>query len=242
MSTSPEVLVPAPRAHHPSGPDAVTRPAAAASHRPAAAASHRPAAAASHRPAPWLAAGPAAPDAGRAAGYAAGYAAGWAQGAAAADERARAALEAETARRLEAEERREASSRLALTALLRAASDLEARDAPALADLTDALARTGLELAAAVVGAEVRAGAGARAALLRALAPCPPTGRITVHLHPADLVEVRRAGDVPEGVQLLEDPALGRGDAVAEHPGGSVDARLDQALQRAADVLLGGGA
>ncbi|WP_299036284.1 FliH/SctL family protein [uncultured Pseudokineococcus sp.] len=194
------------------------------------------------RPAPWLAPGPSSPEGGRPAGYAAGYAAGWAQGAAAAAERAQAVLDAETARRAEEEARQRASAQLALTAVLRAAADLEARDAPALAQLTDALARTGLELATAVVGAEVRTGAGARAALLRALAPCPPTGRVSVHLHPADLVEVRRAGEVPAGVELVADPSLGRGDALAEHPGGSVDARLEQALERAADALLGGGA
>jgi len=194
------------------------------------------------RPAPWLATGPAAPEGGRAAGYAAGYAAGWAQGAAAAAERAQVALDAETVRRREEEARTRASVQLALGAVLRAAADLEGRDAPVLADLTDALARTGLELATAVVGAEVRTGAGARAALLRALAPCPPSGRVTVHLHPADLVELQRAGEVPEGAHLVADPSLGRGDAVAQHPGGSVDARLDRALQRAADVLLGGGA
>lgn len=194
------------------------------------------------RPAPWLTAGPAAPDGGRPAGYAAGYAAGWAQGAAAAAERARSALDAEMARLGEDEARHRASAQLALAAVLRAAADLESRDAPALAELTDALARTGLELATAVVGAEVRGGAGARAALLRALAPCPPTGRVTVHLHPADLVEVRRAGEVPAGVELVADPSLARGDAVAEHPGGSVDARLQQALERAADALLGDGA
>jgi len=194
------------------------------------------------RPAPWLVAGPAAPEGGRPAGYAAGYAAGWAQGAAAAAERAQTALDAEMARLREEEARHRASVQLALAAVLRAATDLEGRDAPALAELTDALARTGLELATAVVGAEVRTGAGARAALLRALAPCPPTGSVSVHLHPADLVEVRRAGEVPAGVELVADPSLGRGDALAQHPGGSVDARLGQALERAADVLLGGAA
>ncbi|MEJ5944056.1 FliH/SctL family protein [Pseudokineococcus basanitobsidens] len=195
------------------------------------------------RPAPWRVPGPvaagAAHGAGRAAGYAAGYAAGWATGATAAAERAQAALEAELSRLRAERDRDHAQVRSALAALLGAAADLEAREAPVVADCTDALARTGLDLAAAVVGAEVRGGAGARAALLRALAPCPPTGALTVRLHPVDLVEVRSAGEVPERVTLVADPALGRGDAVAEHPGGSVDARLRTALDRARAALLG---
>ncbi len=192
------------------------------------------------RPAPWLTTEPVTPEAGRTAGYAAGYAAGWAQGASAAAERSRAVLEAEVTRLRAAEEGRRAAASAALGALARAAADLERREAPALAELTDALARTGLELAEAVLGAEVLAGGGARAALLRALAPCPPSGAVAVHLHPADVAELTGTADVPPSVRLVPDAGMPRGDAYAEHADGSVDARLAPALERARTALLGG--
>ncbi|MEJ5913342.1 FliH/SctL family protein [Pseudokineococcus sp. 1T1Z-3] len=203
------------------------------------------------RPAPWLVGADSVRGAGssggegrgdgRAAGYAAGYASGWAAGAAAAAQRAQAALDAELERRLAERAREREQARSALLALLRATADLDARHVPVIGECTDALARTGIELATAVVGAEVRGGAGARAALLRALAPCPPAGAVVVRLHPGDLVEVRAAGEVPDRVELVADPSLERGDAIAEHPGGSVDARLRAAVDRAREVLLGAG-
>lgn len=190
------------------------------------------------RPAPWLAAAPADATGGWSTGYAAGYAAGWSQGAQAAAEKAEVALAAELERSRAERAAAEQRSQVAVAALAAAAAQLDAREAPVLADLTDAVARVALELATAVLGVEVLTGAGARAALQRALAAAPE-GAVAVHLHPADIVEVSVETSVPGRVQLVPDPTLRRGDALATYPGGSVDARLEDALERGRAALLG---
>jgi flagellar assembly protein FliH len=61
-----------------------------------------------------------------------------------------------------------------------------------------------------------------------------------VRLHPADIAVLKAAG-LPQGtgVELVPDPSLARGDAMAEYPQGWLDARLGTALARARSALLG---
>jgi flagellar assembly protein FliH len=196
----------------------------------------------------------------RAAGFAAGYAAGYAAGA---REAARAA-EAEAARvqreRAEAESRRAAEHADALAVLARAARAAADRTAPVLASAEHALHAAALDLAAAVLGAELSdAPASAAAALARVRALDPAREVHTVRLHPRDLAVLRAAlagglpaaeapagGDVltglPDltGVELVADPALAPGDAVGEFPDGYLDARLGAALDRARAALAAG--
>jgi flagellar assembly protein FliH len=173
----------------------------------------------------------------RVRGHAAGYAAGAAV-AAAGLATARAELEAQAARRREAEQARTAS---AVQALGAAAAVLNARMVDHLGQLTGVLAEAALDLAADLLGSNA-AGSGplgdrARSALDRALAvPTDPPVH-TVRLHPEDLEAL--AGQEAAGVVLVADPALARGDAVAEYDGGWIDARLGEALARARAALRG---
>jgi len=86
-----------------------------------------------------------------------------------------------------------------------------------------------------------RAGRTARAAVARALAGADGSVVTTLRLHPLDLAlldESTRASSAP-GVVFAADPSLGRGDAEADLPAGLIDARLDTALARARQALLG---
>ncbi|GAA3672911.1 hypothetical protein GCM10023081_09090 [Arthrobacter ginkgonis] len=173
----------------------------------------------------------------RVRGHAAGYAAGAAV-AAAGLATARAELEAQAARIREAEQVRAAS---AVRALEAAAAGLNDRMVDHLGQLTGVLAEAALDLAADLLGSNVSGpdllGDRARSALDRALAvPTDPPVH-TVRLHPEDLAAL--AGQEAAGVVLVADPALARGDAVAEYDGGWIDARLGAALARARAALRG---
>ncbi|CAM5789279.1 FliH/SctL family protein [Cellulomonas persica] len=170
----------------------------------------------------------------RAEGFAAGYAAG----------ARRAAVDAAaTAERVAAEaaaaavQQREAAQR-ALTVLASAAQAVRALTAPVLAESTATVHAAALELAEAVLGVELADDeTSARSILARVLASEPGPGPVTVRLHPADAATLLRDGAVPEGLQLEADPALQRGDALAHHADGHVDARIRSALDRARDEL-----
>ena len=208
MSTSPEVLLPAPRF----APAAITtQPSAQA-------------------------------EAARAAGRAAGYAAGWAQGSAAAAVREaelRAALVAQAqAERAQLTARVEA----ALASLDAAAEAMRARTAPTVQEECDLLAATAIQLAEVVVGREVADDAErGRTALERALAAAPEHAEVVVRLNPEDLAVLQRTGEPADGllaagarrgVEIVADPGLAPGDAMADFPGGRVDARIATALER----------
>lgn len=174
----------------------------------------------------------------RVRGHAAGYAAGAAR-AAAGLATARAELEAQAERRRVAEQERAAA---AVQALEAAAAGLNARMVDHLEQLTGLLAGAALDLAADLLGFGVL-GERARSALDRALAvPTDPPVH-TVRLHPEDLAALSGIaglpGQGPAGVVLVADPALARGDAVAEYDGGWIDARLGAAVARARAALRG---
>jgi flagellar assembly protein FliH len=170
-----------------------------------------------------------------------GHAAGHAAGLRAAETEAaamRAALQAEFDRRI-AERMAEVSA--AAAALTSAAAALNARTAPVLAEADFALASSAVALTESLLGrAQDDAAPFARAALDRALAAAGTEVVQRVRMNPEDLALV--AGVVPAdaGLELLADPTLRRGDAVAELEHGLLDARLSSALDRARAALLGG--
>ncbi len=172
----------------------------------------------------------------RAAGFAEGFAAG-----------ARAAGRlAETARRRAAAERdaaeRAAQVRLeeALVVLADAARVARERTAPVLAASEHTLHTRALELARAVLGVELRDGAtSSAAALARVRAAALGTRDVTVRLNPDDLALLPGTPGLPDGVVLVGDPDLGRGEAIAEHAAGWLDGRIDEALRRARAALEG---
>jgi len=178
------------------------------------------------------------PDHERAAARASGYAAGWASGAQAAHATARTRLDEQVAlleQARSAELGRLASARAALE---RAAAQVAAASVPAVEVVADAVLDAALQLAAAVLGHEVRtAQAPGREALRRALLAAPATEPV-VRLHPADHATLD-AADVPAGVTVVADPSLAQGDSVLQHPYGSVEVLLGAALDRARTELLG---
>ena len=92
--------------------------------------------------------------------------------------------------------------------------------------------------ATALLGVELAdASAAARAALARVLdTPDLPDGAV-VRLHPRDAAALAAAGGAPVGVEVVADPTLAPGDALAEHADGVLDARLHAAVARARAAL-----
>lgn len=170
-----------------------------------------------------------------------GHAAGHAAGLRAAELEAtalRAQLQAEFDRRV-AERLAEVSA--AAAALSRAAASLNARTAPVLAEADATLAAAAVELAEALLGsAQADATAFARTTLDRALSAADTEVVQRVRMNPDDLAAV--AGTLPEAgdIEFVADPALARGDAIAELQHGLLDARLTTAVARARAALLGG--
>lgn len=126
----------------------------------------------------------------------------------------------------------------ALAVLATATRAVEARTIPVIQDAQDTLAAAAIELAEAILGQELSDGPrSARAALARALGTVPPVELTGIRLHPDDLALLDP--DLSEGVRLIADPTLSRGDAVAELPDGYLDARISTALNRAKAAILG---
>jgi flagellar assembly protein FliH len=183
-----------------------------------------------------------AQDSGYIQGHAAGYAAGL---------RAAAAEQELQSRRRQAEHEAvltaagEASDR-AVAVLTSSAAAFQQRFELVLQDAEAVLAASAIDLAEAVVGYELHDGErSARGALRRALGnsghgTAPQVA--AVRLNPADLQILEAidgaAAARDAGVELVPDPSLARGDAMARYPDGWLDARLGAALDRARAALL----
>jgi flagellar assembly protein FliH len=174
----------------------------------------------------------------------AGYAEGWAQGqreaAAAAQNSAARAAAAEQA----FEQRRATALAQAVNALGRAVTEHENQLMPTFAELQEVLLAHAFELAEAIVGRSLDDPQGRTvAAVRRAMAATPETGKLVVSLHPDDyrtLVGETGEGDFDyEGrqVRLRPDDALRPGDAIAETGMATVDATIAAAVARAREAL-----
>ncbi len=169
-----------------------------------------------------------------------GYAAGLARGRRRAEQvrdQLLATLEADAAAT-----RRSAEARLAqsLEALEDARLALDRRVVPVLDEAAHAVFEAAVTIAEAVLGAELdddeRA---AKAALHRALAHPAARIAVAVRMAPAAIAALGAAG-VKVPVDLVADPALEPGDAIADLPDGLIDARLGAAVERARRALMGG--
>lgn len=183
-------------------------------------------------------------------GYDEGYRAGLAEGLAA----GRAAMSTESAAHL-------ARLEALIRSLDEAAADLRRRQALELAGLEDALARTAVDLASAIIGRELQVAVSPGAdALARALALVPAGATAVARLHPADaaLLDGERpstsliapdssgstahgatAPAVPGGVTIVADPAIEPGGCILEVGDSRIDAQLGSALDRVRAALLG---
>ncbi|WP_261166308.1 FliH/SctL family protein [Microbacterium sp. Marseille-Q6965] len=170
-----------------------------------------------------------------------GYAAGHAAGMRAANE-AVAIIREELAHERQ-QERIAAERRIgqALVALDAAVTALAERERELVEAGCRTLERLAVELAEAVVGRELSMADDAAAlALHRALSEVGAADVRALRLNPIDLETLRGAGAAPEGVALVADPTLARGDAVATLPEGLVDARIATAFERARRALEDG--
>lgn len=168
----------------------------------------------------------------REAARAQGYAVGWAQGRREAEASARSAAEDLAADAAARESRRDAEHTAAVAALhetARAAHDLLAAACRRVDDQAAALA---LELTRTLVGA---AHPDPAHVLERVVGLVPEHPVVSVRLHP-DVAAL--AGDLRElSIAVVEDPALGRADAVVHADDHVVDLRVDEALARLSRVL-----
>ena len=131
---------------------------------------------------------------------------------------------------------RDATARLdARIALLDAAADaLDARTVPLLQAVNDSIAEGAIDVAEAVVAAELSgAGASAASALRRAFATVEADAVHTVRLNPDDLETLGGSALQRPRVRFVPDPALAPGDAVSEFADGYLDARVSTAFARA---------
>ena len=165
--------------------------------------------------------------------HAQGHAAGYAAGMRAATEELRRAAAVQQAEHLAFQQREQARIDQAvrgLDAAARAFADRVATVHTASQELVHAAA---LDLAEAVIGAQLRAGDPARLALARALQEVDPDDVRRVRLSPTDFASLDDAARAAAGVALVPDLALASGDAMVDLTDGYLDARIGSALARA---------
>lgn len=169
-------------------------------------------------------------------GHTAGYTAGLRLATAEAEAR-RQNMEAEHAAALR---HSQARTDRAVEVLAGAAQAVYAAVLPVVTDAQDALAAAAMDLAETVIGVELGDGdLSARAAIARALAGAPANGLVTVKLNPVDFSVLGDAAVSGSGAVIVADPAVARGDAVADFEHGHLNARIGTALDRARQALLG---
>jgi len=175
--------------------------------------------------------------AGRAAGFAEGYAEGVARAA------AEGAAELAAAREQLAADHEAQLVRLAaaITAVDAAATQLEARTAPAAAELERLALGFAIDIAEALLGRELALSASpALDAVRRALALAPVDGDLLVRLNPADAAlaaDAVRAAAPGRTVEIVSDPTVEVGGCVVDSGACHVDAQLGPALERVRAAL-----
>jgi flagellar assembly protein FliH len=169
-----------------------------------------------------------------------GYSAGYAEGVREGEAEYRARVVAMETASGEESTRASARSRAAVTVLITAARALDRRVAPVLAEAELSLVAASSELAEAILGQELRHGpTSARSALARALDHDDAPGIVSVRMNGDDLGLITPEIRDETAVTFIADPALGRGDAIAQLEVGLIDARIGTALQRARQELMG---
>ncbi|HET9143757.1 FliH/SctL family protein [Actinophytocola sp.] len=173
-----------------------------------------------------------------------GYAIGWAQG-------MREARESTIAARQRAERELEHTLRQrderverAMAAMSAAAGRIREITVQRSEELSELILAAAIDLAEAIVGAELSADVlgATRTAVARALAQLPAGPAVIVRLNPEDLAELTDAGDLPPSgaheVTFVADPEVARGDAVAQNKVSTVEATVSGALQRVRAELV----
>ncbi|UPL15799.1 FliH/SctL family protein [Microbacterium galbinum] len=172
-----------------------------------------------------------------------GYAEGFAEGRRIALDEARAQRAAEAERLQQDRDARAVRYESALTALDDARSAVADRVRTTSALSADRIEELAVELAAAILGAELSDPARSAAhALRRALAQMPVDRWTRVAVHPRDGEILRADADAVaalHGVEMIDDASVSPGGAIVQIADGAVDVRVTEALRRASDALSG---
>ncbi len=166
-----------------------------------------------------------------------GYAVGWAAGQRAAREAVRIEAEAAEQARLRSEAQRAADHRDAVQALETAAARLHDIVAETCSRIESQASELAWELTRELVGHEATSADGADVVRrVLALLPAEPVARIRLHPDDAACADALRT----DGVVVVADNTLQRGDALVEADDHVLDLRLDTALARVREILLDG--
>lgn len=169
-----------------------------------------------------------------------GRAAGYAEGLRLAAEQHRAAEAARDARLAEVIAGERNRTQRAVDALQTACGALNGQVIPALEAADQTLIDAALDLAEAVLGAEVAGGRVPAAAVLRRALDAAGREQVAdVRMNPVDIAALDGTS-IPDGITVTPDSTLGPGDATASLRHGWFDARIRESLDRARTVLTGG--
>lgn len=172
-----------------------------------------------------------------------GYAEGFAEGRRIALDEARAQRAAEAERLQQERDAQAVRYESALTALDDARSAVADRVRTTSALSADRIEELAVELAAAILGAELSDPARSAAhALRRALAEMPVDRWTRVAVHPRDGEILRADADAVaalHGVEMIDDASVSPGGAIVQIADGAVDVRVAKALRRASAALSG---
>jgi len=172
-------------------------------------------------------------------GREAGYAEGLAAGRRAAEEQADQAAQQRQAEWAAQEQSHNATVAAALSRLADAATALEARMAPAEAEVERRAAELAVELAEVLVGHHLTVGDCAAAdAVARALRLVERDAPVVVRLHPEDLATLPVPHPLPS-VTVVADASVERGGCVADCGPRHIDARISPAVARLRELVAG---
>lgn len=163
-----------------------------------------------------------------------GYSVGWTEGQRAAREAVRLEAVAAEQQRLEAEERREQEHQAAVSALELAAARLNEAVAEVCTRIETQATELAWELTCELAGREVACADSADVVRrVLALLPSEPVARVRLHPQDAAAADALTA----DGIVVVADPTISRGDALVEAEDHVLDLRLDTALARVREVL-----
>lgn len=172
-----------------------------------------------------------------------GYAAGFAEGRRIALDEGRAQQSAEAERIQQERDARALRYASALAAFDHARSTLADRVDAMSALSADRIEELAVELASAILGAELSDPARSAAHALRRALDAMPVDRWTrVAVHPRDGEILRMDADavaVRGGVEMIDDASVAPGGAIVQIADGAVDLRIVEALRRARAALRG---
>ncbi|WP_051427342.1 FliH/SctL family protein [Arthrobacter sp. H20] len=169
--------------------------------------------------------------------HAQGHAAGYAAGIRAAVEELRQSAAAHQAERTAFQQRERARIDQAVRGLEAAALAFVEKVATVHAASEALVHSAALDLAEAVVGAQLRSGDAAQLALARALQNVDPGDVRRVRLSAADWASLDENARSTIGVVVIADASLASGDAMVDLADGYLDARIGSALARARQAL-----